>query len=256
MIIEYQRPATISEALSLLARKQPISYPMGGGTYLNRSTNDQFAVVDLQALGLGTITKRGNILQLGSTITLQEILDFTDLPEAVYSSIKLETTYNLRQMATIAGTLITANGRSPLTTVLLAMDANLEELESDGTPVQVRLGDWLPLRDKTKPGKLISKISLQVNIKISSERIARTPADQSIVCVALAQWPSGRTRLTVAGWGEAPILAMDGPQEEGLEVAARNAASQAGDEWASAEYRQEMAGILAQRCLQQVFPKE
>ena len=48
------------------------------------------------------------------------------------------------------------------------------------------------------------------------------------------------------------MLALDGPETGGLDVAARNAYSQAGDEWASAEYRQEMAGLLAVRCLGQL----
>jgi CO/xanthine dehydrogenase FAD-binding subunit len=34
-----------------------------------------------------------------------------------------------------------------------------------------------------------------------------------------------------------------------LEIAARSAYSQVGDEWASAEYRQDVAGVLAARCL-------
>ena len=79
--------------------------------------------------------------------------------------------------------------------------------------------------------------------------IARTPADRPIVCVAAARWPSGRTRLALGGFGAAPTLAMDGPEDSGAQIAAASAYSQAGDEWASAEYRSEAAGILALRCL-------
>jgi CO/xanthine dehydrogenase FAD-binding subunit len=42
---------------------------------------------------------------------------------------------------------------------------------------------------------------------------------------------------------------MDGSDSEGIEMAAKIAYSHAEDEWASAEYRQEMAGVLAARCL-------
>jgi len=250
MIIEYQRPKTIPEALVLLARDHPVSFPLGGGTFLNRGMDGQFAVVDLQALGLATISKAGNQLKLGATVTLQQLLDGKGLPEDLYTSIKHEATYNIRQMATIAGTLVTANGRSPLVTCMLALDASMEIMELDATPKQVRIGDWLPVRAETKPGKLITYISFPLNVSIAYEYIARAPADQPIVCAAIAQWTSGRTRLALGGWGKAPILAMDGPDSSGVEIAGRNAYNHAEDEWAGAEYRQEMAGVLAVRCLQ------
>jgi CO/xanthine dehydrogenase FAD-binding subunit len=40
--------------------------------------------------------------------------------------------------------------------------------------------------------------------------------------------------------------------EIGLDLAAQSAYSQAEDAWASAEYRQETAGVLARRCLHTV----
>jgi CO/xanthine dehydrogenase FAD-binding subunit len=252
MIIEYQRPKTISEALALLAREKPVSYALGGGTMLNRELDGQYAVVDLQALGLGAIAKVGNQIHLGATVKLQQLLDFSGLPEDLFNAIKQEATYNLRQMATVAGTLVTANGRSPFATVMLSMDASLEMLNWDETSKQAKLGDWFPIRIDDKPNKLITKIILPIQVEVAYEMIARSPADQPIVCVAVTQWPSGRTRLALGGWGKAPMLGMDGPEAGGIEAAGRNAYSHAGDEWASAEYRQEMAGILAMRCMQRL----
>jgi len=55
--------------------------------------------------------------------------------------------------------------------------------------------------------------------------------------------------LALGGYNEAPLTAFDGPNAQGLEVAARSAYSQAEDDWASAEYRQHIAGVLASRCL-------
>jgi CO/xanthine dehydrogenase FAD-binding subunit len=51
MILEYIRPKTIKEAVSLISREAPAAIPMGGGTSLKRkSTHKDFSVVDLQAL--------------------------------------------------------------------------------------------------------------------------------------------------------------------------------------------------------------
>lgn len=157
MIIEYQRPKNIREALTLLARKEPISYPMGGGTYVNRNLDEKYAVVDLQLLGLGSIVKQGNFLGVGATATLQELSDFKDLAEDILTTIERETSYNLRQMATVAGTIVTANGRSPFTTMLLAMDTKLELLRLDETSEEIKLGDWLPIRGTADPRSLITK---------------------------------------------------------------------------------------------------
>ena len=252
MIVEYHRPTSIPEALILLARKQPLSYPLGGGTVLNRGVDGQIAVVDLQALGLGKVTKKGNLLQIGATITLQGLMEIKGLPSEIYKAVEKEATYNLRQMATIAGTLVTASGRSLLATTLLALDASIELHEFDVKPCQMKLGDWLPIRRETIPGKLITMVSIPLNVNFVYEYISRTPADLSIVCAAIVQWNSGRTRLALGGWGTIPVLAMDGPDSDGIEITAKNAYSIAGDEWASAEYRQEMAGILSKRCINRI----
>jgi CO/xanthine dehydrogenase FAD-binding subunit len=99
---------------------------------------------------------------------------------------------------------------------------------------------------------LITKVILPLNLRLAYEYVARTPADLPIICAAVAKWPSGRTRLALGGFGSAPTLAFDGTESLGIEVAAQNAYSQAGDEWASSAYRQEIAGVLARRCLEQI----
>jgi CO/xanthine dehydrogenase FAD-binding subunit len=43
---------------------------------------------------------------------------------------------------------------------------------------------------------------------------------------------------------------MDGTEAEGIDAAARNAYHEATDEWASAEYRMDVASTLAKRCLE------
>ncbi len=252
MIIEYNRPTSISEALSLLTRTQPLSYPLGGGTVLNRGLDKQIAVVDLQNLGLDTIEKKGNNLQVGATVTLQRLLEMSGLAKDITKAITHEATLNLRQMATIAGKLVTSDGRSPFATAMLALDVGLEVLELDVKPKEVRLGDWLPLRHNFMLGKLISKVSIPLNVRIAYDYISRTPADLPIVCAAVAQWESGRTRLTLGGWGLHPYLAMDGPDSSGIEIAARSAYSIAQDDWASAAYRQEMASVLSIRCINRI----
>ncbi|HVN15467.1 MAG TPA: FAD binding domain-containing protein [Anaerolineales bacterium] len=242
MITDYHRPQTLKEALTLLA--QPNTVPLGGGTLLSKPTIATVSVVDLQALDLNTITSKGNELEIGATVTLQQLLESNLAPAALKTALKLEAPLNLRNSATVAGTLVASDGRSTFVTALLAMDA---KITVTGKQLSVtNVGEFLPLR----PKGLITAITIPTNAKFAFEYVSRTPADKPLVCVALAQWNSGRARMAIGGFGKSPSLAMDGTEAEGLEAAAHNACHESTDEWASAEYRQDVAATLAKRCLE------
>ena len=139
----------------------------------------------------------------------------------------------------------------------------MEQARLDDSKIESRIsniGDFLPLRNLQ--GWLITSVTIPLNVRLAFEYVSRTPADKPIVCAALAQWNSGRTRLVLGGYGNSPLLAMDGTEAEGLDAstadgvlrsaqaAARNAFHEATDEWASAEYRMDIAATLAKRCLE------
>ena len=246
MITQYHRPKTLTEALTLIA--QPNTYPLGGGIQLNQFNDDNYAVVDLQALELDTIQSKGNTLQIGATATLEELLKSADTPEALKKAIQHEASLNTRNIATIAGTLVTSDGRSPFATMMMALDAKITLRDTNNEEKNVQLGDLFPMRDATLANTLITQISISTNATSAYEYVARTKADKPIVCAATSQWAAGRTRLVLGGWGDSPSLAMDGKGTDGIEAAAKNAAHDATDAWASAEYRQDIAATLAKRC--------
>jgi CO/xanthine dehydrogenase FAD-binding subunit len=247
MITAYHRPKSMDEALQLLSRPLPVTLPLGGGTLLSHHRGDDIEVVDLQALGMNTIAERGGILEAGATVTLQQLLEMESCPPALVAALRLEAPLNLRNSSSLAGTLVTADGRSTLTAALLALDAQLvlrlASAESLG------LGEFLPGRGHITPGYLITAVTWHRATLLEFEHVARTPADRPIVAVAVARWTSGRTRVAVGGWGSAPLLAMDGPESDGAEEAVRNACHEASDPWGSANYRMEIGAVLARRCL-------
>lgn len=250
MITAYHRPQTLEEALGLLGRPSPQTVPLGGGTLLAHSKAESLEVVDLQALGLDRIVESGKNLEIGATATLQSLQEHPSCPAALRSALKLEAPLNLRNAATIAGTVVSCDGRSTLVTTLLALDAKLAIVDWKRDPIgpaerSENIGNFLPLR----PAGLITGVTIPLLARLAFDYVARTPSDKPIVCVALAQWPSGRTRLAVGGFGSAPRLAMDGTEAEGLEAAARNAMHDATDDWGSAEYRADVAATLAGRAL-------
>ena len=257
MIVEYHRPDSLEDAHKLLSRKTPKTIPLGGGTAAQQLNLSQYAVVDLQNLGLNKTYMKNNFIHIGATLELVELAsggiltegEYIELPEAIKKAASLEGTYNLRQVATVAGTIVSASGRSPLTTCFLAMDAHLKYYPDQ---MNEKLGEFLPLRGSHPQIRIITELIIPGNIKLAYQSISRTPVDRPIVCAAVAIWPSGRTRAAIGGHGNEPILVFDGPESGGIDKAAKDACSMAADEWADASYRSEMAGLLTQRCLDEL----
>lgn len=249
MIIEYHRPDTIGQALDLLTRQEPPTFALGGGTMLSHERKPDIAVVDLQNLGLNKIAQEGQLLHIGAAVTLQALFEYQfplTIGEALHISLEHESGANTRQAATIAGTLATCDGRSSFVTALLALDPQIIWAPND--EVQ-GLGDYLLLRQESNKSKLILEVRVPMNATLRFASVARSPMDRPIVCAALASWPSGRTRVTLGGFGHAPIMALDGPEASGAVLASREAFRYSADAWASEEYRMDVAGKLVQRML-------
>jgi CO/xanthine dehydrogenase FAD-binding subunit len=248
MILEYHRPTRLEEALELLERTSPVTIPLGGGTFLSQHAPENVAVVDLQEVGLNRIEIEGNQVRIGAAANLQQLVDHPDLPTALIDAIRLEATLNTRNSATLAGRLVTCDGASPLATAFLAVDARLTWLPGNQ---QVALGDWLPLRESLRPGRLITQVVFPKATTVRFASVGRTPLDRPWVCAAVALWPSGRTRVALGGSGSAPLLAMDGTDRSGAESAAENAYSHVSNQFASSLYIKETAKQLVRRLLQE-----
>jgi CO/xanthine dehydrogenase FAD-binding subunit len=248
MIRAYYRPKDLTEALEILSRTDGEYRPLGGGVTLSQNQEQTVSVVDLQSLGLNSLTQEGQFLQIGATTTLQSLAVMENLQPGLRSAIQSETNFNLRHQATVAGALISASGRSTFGTALLALDAVLHWLPDSQDQM---LGEWFALHQPPMNSRLITRIQIPLNASLAFDTIGRTPADLPIICAAVAKWPSGRTRITLGGFGSAPILALDAPEPGGAEAAVRDALSRAGDQWASAEYRQDAGARLILRLMGQ-----
>ncbi len=248
MYVEYHRPDSLEIALELLARPAPQTLPLAGGTVLAAQTAaDPFAVVDLQNLGLGAIRQQGSAFEIGAAAHLETLLTAPGIQPELSRVIRLEANHNLRQQASVAGTLVSADGRSPFAAAMLALDAQLTLLPGDTV---VPLGDLFNARTSILPGRLITALSIQRRASLAYESVARTPADRPILAVAIARWPSGRLRVVVGGFGHAPRLALDAPEPGGVPFAVESVCANATDAWASAEYRLAVGPVLARRALE------
>lgn len=247
--LEYHRPQTLDEALELLEQ----GVPLAGGTRLTARLRGVEALVDLQDLGLDQIEATEATIKFGGTATLQALVEnASQLPADLVQAARLEAGWNIRNRATVAGTIVTGDGRSPLLTVLLAMGADLEFAPGNG---RVSLADVLDRSPDRTGGKLITAIHTANPGGLRYAQVARSPADRPLVCAAVAVDPAEKlVGIALGGFGAHPRLLSIDETLEANEAAqqARTMYAEAGDQWASAEYRSPTAATLVARLLTEV----
>ena len=242
--IEYHRPQTLDEALELLEH----GVPLAGGTRLTPGLRGVGALVDLQDLALDQIDITESTLEFGGTATLQGLVDNgSRLPDALIRAARLEAGWNIRNKATVAGTIVTGDGRSPLLTVLLALGTDLEFAPSGE---RISLSDAFDRSADRTGGKLITALHAANPGRLEYAQVARSPADRPQICAAVAvDPPEKHLRIVLGGYGAHPSLLTNDRALKAEEAAdlARTMYAEADDQWASAEYRSSAAATLVAR---------
>jgi CO/xanthine dehydrogenase FAD-binding subunit len=256
-LAEYHQPKTLDEALKLLRRTSLKTVPLAGGTSLvPEAAHDVQAVVDLNALDLSFVRPEPD-LQIGATTKLQTLVEHAAVrayADGLLVTAILDTAArHTREAASLAGSIVAAPGNSPLVTALLALDAHLIVRAARGIREdEIALPYWTP-----QPRALILRVILPAlpdNTHAAYEKVARTPADLPIVCVAARATIDHNqlrdVRLALGGVAEKPIVITQptGSIEELAQLAV-STVTPADDYFATADYRREMIGVLTKRVL-------
>ncbi|WP_376789474.1 FAD binding domain-containing protein [Thermoflexus sp.] len=271
---EYHRPKTLAEALALLRRPDIRTVPIGGGTQLlAEGAREVEAVVDLQDLGLNFIRLEGNILRIGATTPLQALVEAPE--SAAYGGGILAVAARetaplpLRNQRTVGGAVVGASSEQPLTTVLLALDAELMVLTEPERPRTIRMEAFYDYREALqRQGMLLMEVRLTLSaapMGAAFHKVARTPADAPIVGVAVRLFRGVDracygVRIAAGGVAPRPVRLIEAermleghpPDPERFAMAAeeaRNRVSPPGDFRGSSEYRREMVAVLLRRAL-------
>lgn len=286
---EYHRPQGLMEAVSLLKRAGIRTVAMGGGTWLNgEGPCDVEAVVDIAGLGLNRITAENNMLRIGAAATHQQLLESELVGKAAPNALHVigeageaMSGLNIRNRATLAGAIVTADASSPLVTALLACDADVvvagaidkskeQQSPSDFFRVIPLAGFLAYRRQVLNEGTLITEVRLPIpspDTKSCYERVARTPKDYPIVCAvasfAMKDGIAGNMRVAVGGIAPAPVrltrleLGVEKKRLDAWFESELNAALEMihpqGDWLGSAEYRKEMARVIVKRAIDRIL---
>lgn len=250
--MEYVRPTTLEDALEALQD----GVAMSGGTYLTPMRETLERVVDLQDLGLDGISQRGPLMHAGATVSLEEFrravsASMPDLARAC----RVEAALNLRNGATLAGTIVAGDGRSALLCGLMALKPTIET-----APGQKEISiEGLFEMMKSRVRYLMVGISFEPPRAYTYHQVARSPFDLPILSVAAARFANKSYGIAVGGWGDRPRALADvahaleeGDLEKALEIGSK-AFQDAGDDWASSEYRASVGPALLRRALKGVM---
>ncbi len=254
--IKYFRPTKIKDAIDLIQKAEPLA----GGTSITPRRDSIPQVVDVQDLGMDEFHVEEDRIEIGAACKLQTFIEHvTEIPSALVAACQLEAGLNMRQMSSLAGTLVEADGRSSLLTGLMVLDANV--VIEPGTE-SISLEEFLRSREEAGARILITKVILRKPKAMAFDYVARAPADRPIVCAAAAlhgEGDSAKIWIALGGYGTKPIRVHEAEEAvmkelslEEVSEAATRAYAQAEDAFASAEYRAHLAGVLVQRVLTEV----
>lgn len=174
MIENYFRPNTLEEAVRLLKSNEISTYPLGGGNELSQHDAGNISVVDLQNLKIDKIQIIGDEIEIGSNITLQDFIENADIPKGLKDAAIREAPINTRQTATLAGTLVSSKGNSPLAVAMKVAGAKI-----NGEPGTERMDIdyWFAKLESGKPARLVVSFIIPKNAKVFYMDISKTPAD-------------------------------------------------------------------------------
>ena len=267
---EIHKPTTLADALKLL--QQPDTVELAGGTELIvGQRRDVRAVVDLSALGLSYIRESGGAIAIGATTTLAELAE-SPILRAVANGVTAQAAHRsaasvLRNQETIAGMLI-VEPDNLLAVTLLALDARVTIVRKDTRVVP--LADFLSMREHLLMTALVTEITAPMaNPRASLQTVARTPSDKPIVSVCttarIDKDVARDVRIALGGVAETSIRALDAEKElagktlndsvieNAVGAISRSPLQPRGDFRGSAEYRKEMAIVLARRALKELI---
>jgi len=258
--VRYARAHDVAHALELLA--EPDAKAIAGGQSLIPVMKLRIArpslVVDISRLELRGVDVRDRELHLGPLTTWDELLGAAAIQGPALAAIAECASgigdLQVRNRGTIGGSLAHADPASDMPAVLLALGAVLQLRSPEGDRT-LPLADFLlgPFTTALGAQELITDVVVPLPARgsgsayVSVEHPASGFALAGAAALAGAEEPS----IAVTGVSGQPFLlpAGEDPGE------ALKAAEVFGDRFANAEYRRELAAILARRALERALER-
>jgi carbon-monoxide dehydrogenase medium subunit len=249
----YARAADVAHALELLA--EPEAKAIAGGQSLIPVMKLRIArpelVVDISRLDLRGVRTQDGELHLGPLTTWRDLIESEGLDapglEAIAECARGIGDLQVRNLGTIGGSIVHADPASDMPAVLLALAARLRVRARDGER-EVGLDEVLvgPFLTSLGPGELVVDVVVPLPDAGSGSAYVSVehPASGFALAGAAALVRTDGQAVAVTGVGATPYLLAGGDVRAALADA-----EVFGDRFASAEYRRELAAVVAERAL-------
>ena len=274
---EYACPATLSEAVALLASHDGEAKPLAGGQSLMPMMAFRVAqpslLVDLRRLpGLNTIAIAKDGVRLGALVRWRDIQDDKRLAAAhplLAAAIAHVAHYQIRNRGTVGGSVCHADPAAEMPGIAVTCDAEMTAMGKSGVRV-IKAADFFlgALTTALKPDEILTEVRLPAwpaSRRCGFQEFARRRGDFAMSGIALFYDPDSNGNATnahvgVIGVGDRPRrlpqveAVLNGqPVNDATIARATEAASAAvepqDDIHASAAYRRALTGTLLERAL-------
>jgi carbon-monoxide dehydrogenase medium subunit len=257
---DYVRPATLDEALGLLAKHGDDAKLLAGGHSLLPAMKLRLAqpkvIVDIGRLpDLRSIRREGGRIVLGALATHYDIessellkKECPLMPEVAASIGDVQ----VRNRGTIGGSLVHADPAADWPAAILALDAEME-IAGPGGRRTVKAADFFVdmLQTAVGPGEILTAIRVSpTGGNVAYEKFAQKASGFAICGIAVAAGRVGITGVAAKAYRAVAV-------EEALAAGAKDAAEKAvdgvdvlGDIHASSEFRAHLARVHTRRALQ------
>ncbi|MBI5671348.1 MAG: FAD binding domain-containing protein [Chloroflexi bacterium] len=263
----YYRPTTLAEALELAQQPDTVALA-GGNVVLGRLDVPFETLVDLQAIPeLNQVQQEANgWYDIGAACSLQQVAGLPGLPEVMRRSLTRAIPLNQRNGTSVGESLVQPARFPEWVAALVAHDIAIHQLLPNGDTVTFAASDAIPQPSNRDLWQgIITGISippLEASDSLGAAYVARTPADQPIVCAAVFLRLDGSGCVetvfpALSGVSESPVTTVMLPLNgQSLTEAAISRAvdsvsglTPVSDHNGSAEYRVAMARVLLHRAL-------
>lgn len=252
-IREYKQAESLEEAWQLNQKKA--NRVLGGMIWLKMENINVGTAIDLSGLGLDTIEETEGSFSIGAMVTLRQLEEHAGLAAYTHGAVKEALRHivgvQLRNLATVGGSIYSRFGFSDVLTMFLAMDCDVELYK----------GGILPLQEYAQRPYdrdiLVRLIVKKTPMQIYYQSVRNSQTDIPVLTCAAARMENGDYSIVI---GARPLRAVrfELPAEPALaaeQLAAQFAESvkaqivTGSNMRGSAEYRRHLAGVLTKRAV-------
>jgi carbon-monoxide dehydrogenase medium subunit len=201
----YQKPASVAEAVKLLATEPEAKAIAGGQTFipvLKQRLNKPTSVIDLAGLGLSGISVTGQALTIGAMTTHATVARSAEVRKAIPGLANLASWIGdnqVRHRGTIGGSLANNDPSACYPAAVLALGAVIKTNKR-----AIKADDFFQGMFTTalEPDELITAVEFPLPVEKSAYEKFRQPASRyAMVGVFVAKGPAG-VRVAVTGAGQ------------------------------------------------------